>query len=94
MTRPVFARAIGLISNSCINVSGLSRVDRFCDQAMMRCARLVPNKCYGQNAHFFAQGLSGADPLFRHRTLRPRNLVVMPSMRSADPSSRKGHPVS
>ena len=27
--------------NSCVNVSGLSRVDCCCSQAMMRCARIV-----------------------------------------------------
>jgi putative transposase len=28
---------------SCVNVSGLSRVSRCCGQAMMRCARVVPD---------------------------------------------------
>ena len=44
MTRPAFARVFVLMINSCINVSGLSRVDRYCGQAMMRVARYVPNK--------------------------------------------------
>jgi putative transposase len=44
MTRPAFARVFVLMINSCINVSGLSRVDRCCGQAMMRFARYVPNK--------------------------------------------------
>jgi hypothetical protein len=44
MTRPAFARVFVLMINSCINVSGLSRVDRCCGQAMMRVARYVPNK--------------------------------------------------
>ena len=56
--------------SSCINVSGLSRVDCCCSQAMMRSAHAVPNKWFGHEARFFAQGLRHADPLFRHRCSR------------------------
>lgn len=59
----------------------------------MRFARSVPNKWYGHDAHFFAQGLRGADRLFRHHALRPRNLDWMVSMRSVDPSFHIEHPV-
>ena len=36
-----------LFGDSCVNVSGLSRVDCCCSQAVMRCARIVPNKWCG-----------------------------------------------
>ena len=41
---------------SCVNVSGLSRVGRCCGQAMMRSARIVPDKLG-----------SGTRPAFLHR---------------------------
>ena len=37
----------------CVNVSGLSRVDCCCSQAMMRCARVVPNKSCEHEGSFF-----------------------------------------
>jgi hypothetical protein len=55
---------------SCINVSGLSRVDCGCSQAMMRSAHAVSNKRFGHEARFFAQDLRHADPLFRHHYSR------------------------
>lgn len=58
----------------CLNVSGLSRVDRCCGQAMMRSARVVPKKWFGQEARFFAQGLRHVDQLFRHHSPEPRSL--------------------
>src|SRR3954468_22975660 len=46
MVRPGVARSFFLLSEAaCVNVSGLSRVNRCCGQAMMRCARIVPKKC-------------------------------------------------
>lgn len=54
-----------------INVSGLSRVGCGCSQAMMRSAHTaVPNKWFGHEARFFAQGLRHVDPLFRHHSSR------------------------
>jgi hypothetical protein len=72
MVRPVRARVRDIVDDdsSCINVSGLSRVDCCCSQAMMRSAHAVPNKWFGHEARFFAQGLRHADPLFRHRYSR------------------------
>ena len=72
MIRPVRARVRDIADDdsSCINVSGLSRVDCCCSQAMMRSAHAVPNKWFGHEARFFAQGLRHADPLFRHRYSR------------------------
>ena len=68
--RPCEDRDIADDDSSCINVSGLSRVDCCCSQAMMRSAHAVPNKWFGHEARFFAQGLRRADPLFRHRYSR------------------------
>ena len=72
MVRPVRARDRDIADDdfSCINVSGLSRVDCCCSQAMMRSAHAVPNKWFGHEARFFAQGLRHAGPLFRHRYSR------------------------
>lgn len=60
MVRPVRARVRDIANDdsSCINVSGLSRVGRCCSQAMMRSAHAVPNKWFGHEARFFAQGLA------------------------------------
>ena len=75
----------------CLNVSGLSRVDRCCGQAMMRCARIVPNKWFGHSARFFAQGLRRADQLSRHHSPEPRSLFrsgrngLAPLIKSAGP---------
>lgn len=54
MVRPVRARVRNSKNNasSCINVSGLSRVDCCCSQAMMRSAHAVPNKWFGHEARF------------------------------------------
>jgi putative transposase len=76
MVRPVRARVHDFVNDdsSCINVSGLSRVDCGCSQAMMRSAHAVPNKWFGHEARFFAQDLRHVDPLFRHhysRALQP-----------------------
>ena len=48
---PVHAR-VGDDDSSCMNVSGLSRVDCCCSQAMMRSADAVPNKWFGHEARF------------------------------------------
>jgi putative transposase len=46
---PGVARSFFLLSEAaCVNVSGLSRVNCCCSQAMMRCARIVPKKWYEQ----------------------------------------------
>lgn len=37
---------------------------------MMRSAHAVPNKFFGHEARFFAQGLQYVDPLFRHHYSR------------------------
>jgi len=68
MVRPVRARVRNSKNDafSCINVSGLSRVDCCCSQAKMRSAHAVPNKWFRHEARFFAQGLRHVDPLFRH----------------------------
>jgi transposase len=51
---PRRCKGFGLLSGAvCVNVSGLSRVDCCCSQAMMRCARIVPNKSYGHESPFF-----------------------------------------
>ncbi len=63
-------RDIANDDSSCINVSGLSRVDCCCSQAMMRFAHAVPNKWFGHEARFFAQDLRHVDPLFRHHHSR------------------------
>ena len=72
MVRPVRARGLDIVNDdfSCINVSGLSRVDCCCSQAMMRSAHAVPDKRFGHEARFFVQGLRHADPLFRHHSSR------------------------
>lgn len=72
MVRLVRARVRDIVNDdsSCINVSGLSRVDCGCSQAMMRSAHAVPNKWFRHEARFFAQGLRHADPLFRHHYSR------------------------
>jgi transposase-like protein len=41
MVRPVRARFLDSDDDSCVNVSGLSRVNCGCSQAMMRSARIV-----------------------------------------------------
>jgi len=77
--------------SSCINVSGLSRVGCCCSQAMMRSAHAVPNKWFGREARFFAQGLRRADPLFRHhysRALQSNREV----RRMQDPCVRRALP--
>jgi transposase-like protein len=51
----------------CTNVSGLSRVDCGCSQAMMRSARCVPNKWNGLKHPLFFSGLRCVDQLFRHQ---------------------------
>ena len=72
MVRLVRARVRDIANDdsSCINVSGLSRVGCGCSQAMMRSAHAVPNKWFGHEARFFAQGLRHVDPLFRHHYSR------------------------
>lgn len=72
MVCPVRARGRDAVDDdsSCVNVSGLSRVDCCCSQAMMRSAHAVPNKWLGHEARFFAEGLRHADPLFRHHSSR------------------------
>ncbi len=72
MVRPVHARGRDAVGDgsSCLNLSGLSQVDCCCSQAMMRSAHAVPNKWFGHEARFFAQGLRRADPLFRHHSSR------------------------
>ena len=51
---PALQGSSGLRSDAvCVNVSGLSRVDRCCGQAMMRFARIVPIKWYGLGSPFF-----------------------------------------
>ncbi|AJD43951.1 hypothetical protein RGR602_PB00421 (plasmid) [Rhizobium gallicum bv. gallicum R602sp] len=72
MVRRVRARVRDIANDdsSCINVSGLSRVGCGCSQAMMRSAHAVPNKWFGHEARFFAQGLRHVDPLFRHHYSR------------------------
>jgi len=52
----------------CTNVSGLSRVGCGCSQAMMRSARIVPNKWTGLEHPFFLSGLRCVDRLFRHQS--------------------------
>lgn len=94
MVRPVRARVRDIADDdsSCINVSGLSRVDCCCSQAMMRSAHAVPNKWFGHEARFFVQGLRHADPLFRQRYSRAlqssRKLQAMqdPCVRRALPA--------
>lgn len=93
MVRPVRARVRDIADDgsSCINVSGLSRVDCCCSQAMMRSAHAVPNKWFGHEARFFAQGLRHADPLFRHhysRALQSSRSV----RRMQDPCVRRALP--
>jgi|GEM_PF-2209156 len=45
IVRPSVARLFALLSEAvCVNVSGRSRLSCCCSQAMMRCARIVPNK--------------------------------------------------
>lgn len=60
MVRPVRARVRDIADDdsSCINVSGLSRVDCCCSQAMMRSAHAVPNKWFGHKARFFCTELT------------------------------------
>ena len=53
MVRPVRARDVNVLTIAvCVNVSGLSRVGCCCSQAMMRSARAVPNKLFGQEPAF------------------------------------------
>ena len=59
MVRPGVARSFVLPSEAaCVNVSGLSRVSCCCSQAMMRCARIVPNKWYEHKELDFLTGLT------------------------------------
>ena len=59
MVRPGVARSFVLLSEAaCVNVSGLSRVSCCCSQAMMRCARIVPNKWYEHKELDFLTGLT------------------------------------
>ncbi len=67
---PCKVRDIADDDSSCISVSGLSQVGCGCSQAMMRSAHAVPNKWFGHEARFFAQGLRHVDPLFRHHSSR------------------------
>lgn len=73
MTCPARAR-IDLVLTTAVrlNVSGLSRVDRCCGQAMMRSARKVLRKWFVQSARFFVQSLRCAGRLFRHHYPEPR----------------------
>ncbi len=75
MVRPVGARiSFVLTVPVCINVSGLSRVDRCCGQAMMRSARDRSRiNGSGCEARFFAQSLRCADRLSRHHSPEPRS---------------------
>ena len=59
MVRPGVARSFVLPSEAaCVNVSGLSRASCCCSQAMMRCARIVPNKWYEHKELDFLTGLT------------------------------------
>ena len=49
----------------CVNVFGLLRVGCGSSPAMMRSARVVPNKWFGQDARFRRQGLRHVDQLSR-----------------------------
>ena len=52
--------------DSCVNVSGLSRVDCCCSQAMMRSARIVLKIMVRAQGTVFCQSLRHADRLSRH----------------------------
>lgn len=58
----------------CTNVPGLSRVGCGCSQAMMRSARIVPNKWTGLEHPLFLSGLRCVDRLFRHQSRTQQTL--------------------
>ena len=72
----------------CVNVSGLSRVGRFGDQAMMRFAHAVPNNLVRSRKNQFPNpGLQHADQPLCHPCSTPqtqgrRTLKLRPSERS------------
>ena len=76
MVRPGVARSFVLLSETaCVNVSGLSRVSCCCSQAMMRCARIVPNKWYEHKGLDFLTGLTMRRSTVPTSVLGPRNLT-------------------
>ena len=76
MVRPGVARSFVLLSEAaCVNVSGLSQVSCCCSQAMMRCARIVPNKWYEHKELDFLTGLTTRRSTVPTSVLRPRNLT-------------------
>ena len=58
---------------ACVNVSGLSRVSCCYSQAMMRCARIVPNKWYEHKELDFLTGLTMRRSTVPTSVLGPRN---------------------
>jgi putative transposase len=74
MVRPGVARSFVLLSEAaCVNVSGLSRVSCCCSQAMMRCARIGPNKWYEHKGLGFLTGLTTRRSTVPTSILGPRN---------------------
>src|SRR6185437_289682 len=74
MVRAGVARFFVLLSEAaCVNVSGLSRVSCCYSQAMMRCARIVPNKWYEHKRLGFLAGLTTRRSTVPTSVLGPRN---------------------
>jgi putative transposase len=91
MVRPGVARSFVLLSEAaCVNVSGLSRVNCCCSQAMMRCARIVPKKWYEQDRLVFLPGLTVRRSTVPTSALGPRNLPNVTLRRVPARPVRKG----